>query len=145
MRTSRDRKMRAVCAGLVAATMLAAGRARADDKPITFQVPVKLSNLSPDLKTFSVQCKLEGSQGLGGKTFDRVDLPLVAGGYSGTVAIALTIEKGYEKYVTGYSCKLYLFPAVGNGYEPKPPGVGLPVQQAKPGTTFTPEVSGALP
>lgn len=113
----------------------------AADQVVTFQVPVKLQNLHPDITKPTIECVLLGKDG-GIVTTARKVVPIVGGNYSGPpVSVPVTATQGQAEVAAGWRCQLWLFPTVGSGYEPKQ-GSGLPLQQAKPGTPLVYKVEG---
>jgi len=115
------------------------------DQTVTLNVPVKLSNLYSDVKTFSVGCKVQRSQSNSGSMgYGRVDLPVSNGGYNGTVHVKVTVPDSYVPEAKYWSCDLYLFhTGVGNGCKPEF-NSNTPACKAKAGTQLVNHIEGAL-
>ena len=127
-----------VLAALILAT---AASVAAADQVVTFQVPVKLQNIHPDITKPTIECALLGKDGGNVVTAKKI-VPIVGGNYSGPpVPVPVNVTQGQAEAAAGWRCQLWLFPAVGSGYEPKQ-GSGLPLQQAKPDTPLVYKVEG---
>jgi hypothetical protein len=111
--------------------------AAASSKVITFKVPVKLQNVNPTIKSFSVGCSVLGSDG-GTLAFGRVD-PAISTSYAGTVSVSVTVETTTLKPSNPYKCVLTL----GNAY-PSPTATADWLKP-KPGTVFVGQINGTLP
>ncbi|HKK05965.1 MAG TPA: hypothetical protein VKA50_08970 [Gammaproteobacteria bacterium] len=115
------------------------------EQTVTLNVPVKLSNLYSDVKTFSVGCKIQKSQSVAGAlSYGRVDLPVSNGGYNGTVHVKVSVPDSYVAQAKYWSCTLYLFHAgAGNGCKPEV-NAAAPACKAKPGTQLVNHIEGPL-
>jgi hypothetical protein len=136
MRATRKVLVAAVAA-LGALGLVAAPAARAE-QDLTFQVPVKVQNLHPDVKSISVGCKV-----LPAGVFGRADVPVVGNAYNKTVSVKLKMADSQWAEAKTYHCALYLMPASGNGWTPTQ-GPGVAEAQAKAGTPFVPAVEGPV-
>jgi hypothetical protein len=129
----------AFAAGVVAAAVMGAGPARAD-QVVTFNVPVSLSHLYSDVKSLSVQCRVNETAGPGGLAFNRTDLPVTNGTFHGTVQVKVAIPDSMVSQAKVWTCLLYLFPA---GCIPAF-NSNVNACKAKEGTQLVTEVSGPL-
>jgi len=104
------RRTLAGIAALGAGLLLAAAPARAADQEITFQVPVKVEKLHPEVTAISIGCRVTpvGS-------FGRADVNIANGAYTGTVAVKVKVTQGESATAQGYRCELFLYPPQGSG------------------------------
>ncbi len=106
--------MRSILTGLVAGVLLT-GVSLAEGKFLTVTVPVDISAM-PYIETFAVHCTLLDSPDGGlqnGPAHNRVDLPVVNGGFHGTVNMKLMAVWGPNNDPPppwGYRCRLSRFP-----------------------------------
>ncbi|TFH32040.1 MAG: hypothetical protein E4G97_03210 [Deltaproteobacteria bacterium] len=118
-----------------------AGSSPAADQVVTFQVPVKLQSIHPDVTKPTIDCMMLGKDG-GIITHSTKVVPISGGNYSGPpVSVPVNVTQGQAEIAAGWRCQLWLFPAAGSGYQPAQ-GSGLPLQQAKPGTPLVYKVEG---
>ena len=119
-----------------------ADAAYAESQTITFNVPVKLQNIHPDITKPLIDCTLVAKDG-GTITHALKYIPISGGGnFTGPIQVAVTASQGEVDIAVGWYCQLWLYPQAGTGYEPKPQGSGLPLQQAKAGTPLVYKVEG---
>lgn len=128
--------------GLFAAlNVAAAGEAVAED--FTFNVPVKLSNLLPNVKAM-VSCFLRNSLGttIGSGPNQQVTVG-PDGSYSGTVVVKVDAWQGQRANVKKYDCYLLLQGPGDSVYGP--PTGSEDWKQSKPGTSRQIMVQGDIP
>jgi len=114
------------------------------EQTITFSVPVKLSNLYSDVKTFSVGCNLRNTANPAASyAHGRTDIG-VSKNYSSTVAVPVKAPDSVASQVNAWSCEIHLFHSgAGTGCTPV---MGAPVNacKAKAGTQLVTRVQGSL-
>lgn len=124
-------------AALGAGLLLAAAPARAADQEVTFQVPVKVEKLHPEVTRVAVACRVTPTNAYG-----TAEVNIANGAYTGTVAVKVKVTQGESATAQGYRCELFLYPPQGSGWKA---GSAVPQGQAKAGTEFVPAVEGTLP
>ena len=105
---------------------------------VRFEVPVRLTDIHPDIKSFSVQCQL-GGHILG----MREDIKF-QGHYSGVVRLTSEpIANELVGSIKEWRCQLRLFPAAGQG---QMPSFNAPDEKfrAKAGTKLLAEARGPI-
>ena len=124
-------------AGL-AALVLHVGSTRSQPltQTVQFEVPVRLVDMHPDIKSLSVQCQL-------GPYFAREDVTFQRN-YSGVVRLkSQPIANEVAASIKGWSCKLFLFPVAGKGEQPSFDAKDARYK-AKAGTKLVAEVTGSF-
>jgi len=99
---------------LVASFALATIAGTAQAAPFTLLVPVRLANLPPEVRSFSVSCELvargSGKEGHSPQPVGRASsnyLDIVNGDYQGEVSIEMTINPDWHpSQVTDYKCRV---------------------------------------
>ncbi|MCC7461327.1 MAG: hypothetical protein IT480_02565 [Gammaproteobacteria bacterium] len=128
------------CIPAIIMAMLAPALAWAEQQ-ITFNVPVQLSSLHKDVKTFSVQCTVRSKANpMAGHGFDRTDLP-VDKAYSGTVSVTVKVGDSAAAQVDSWDCSIFLFAPQGCTPAPDSP---LAACKTKSGAPLVTKVSGKL-
>ena len=83
--------------------------ADATPAPVTFNVAVKVSNLTADVKDVAVKCSITAHDGSAFATGEGQSLPLTGGAFDGTVTVPVagsyTVQQATEG---GWECDLYL-------------------------------------
>ena len=146
-------RLRTTIAFAAVAAMLAATPSLADNRTITFTVPVDISAM-PYIQSFTVECRLTYPSSavltpdINAASLNRADRPLVGGEFHGTVAIKITAAPGPAP--SGYTCGLGVTPKDGTGgFTPLAPNAGsseTPAEHlAAPGPVPVTMVKGAFP
>ncbi len=134
---NETRNQNLLCAALLVVCITGA---RAE-QTITFNVPVQLSNLYSDVKSFSVGCNLRKKAQLGSYAYGRTDIN-ISKNYSGTVAVPVKVPDSVASQVDSWSCGISLF-HVGGGCSPAE-NAPLNACKAKTGAPLITEVQGSL-
>jgi hypothetical protein len=127
------------------------------DPIVTFQVPVKLENLHPDIVKARIDCEV-GSWGYPGTNSNSKDVPITGGKYVGTVSVPVDYGKytkeqlavHLEKGDLTWACRLSLGTTNGNNYALSTDNVQnktlfidtMPIFKRKDGAPFVGKVGG---
>ena len=114
------------------------------DQTITFNVPVKLTNLYSDVKTFSVSCNMRNTANpLVSYAHGRKDIS-VSKTYNGTVAVPVPVPDSIAPQVNAWSCEIALYHSgAGMGCTPTA-NATVSACKAKAGTQLVTKVQGSL-
>ena len=114
------------------AAALACGWATAAlaDQVVTLRVPVTLQNLHSKVAMFGIGCFITPTTAWG-----KAHIPVPNHSFDGVVDVKVTVSDAQSLSATGYQCKLFLFPAKGNGF---PPEQGFDVSPEARATTDAP-------
>ena len=114
------------------AAALACGWATAAlaDQVVTLRVPVMLQKLHPKVVEFGINCFITPTTAWG-----KAHIPVPNHSFDGVVDVKVTVSDAQSLSATGYQCKLFLFPAKGNGF---PPEQGFDVSPEARATTDAP-------
>ena len=91
---------------LVLALVTVAMPARAADKTVTFQVPVKVENLDPQVGTIFMRCTITGPDY--SVTNMSSQIPVRAGVYTGMLSVPVTVLAADLGKVREWHCQLIL-------------------------------------
>ena len=122
----------------IAGVVLLAGSASSEPltQTVHIEVPVRLADIHPDIKSLSVQCQL-------GPYFLREDVNFQRN-YSGVVRLtSQPIANEVAGTIKDWRCRLFLFPAGGQGAQPSFEAQDEKYR-AKAGTKLMVEVKGSL-
>lgn len=128
---------------IIMMVLFGANTARAD-QTITFKVPVKLTNLYADVKSFSAQCRVtKAANPNSAWAVGRTDIN-VSKNYDGIVDVSVPVPDSVAVEVDYWVCEIYLFSTgVGSGCTPKV-DASTNSCKAKAGTQLVTKVEGPL-
>ena len=127
-------RLRALAVALAA---FAASAAFAADKTVTFNVPVKIENLDPQVSALTMICAITGPNSYAQTKV--VSMPYSNGGYVGMVNVPVTVPSADLGKVKSWSCYLRIAgPGAYSGVAPNHPS--YPWAKVAPGAVG--EVSG---
>ena len=112
------------------------------DQTVTFKVPVQLSNIYADVKSFSVGCTLRNKLNpLVNYAYGRTDTS-VSKSYNATVSVPVVVPDSVAAQVDSWDCAIHL----STGGPGCAPAVDAPVNacKAKAGTQLVTKVGGKL-
>jgi hypothetical protein len=129
---------------LFATILMLLGAGAMADQTVNFKVPVKLANLYPDVKSFSVGCRVTTSANpVSNWASGRTDIN-VTQTYDNTVNVAVTVPDSVASQVNYWVCEISLFhTGAGMGCTPTTSAT-VNACKAKAGTQLVTKVEGPL-
>jgi hypothetical protein len=116
------------------------------EQTVTLRVPVKLENLYPDVKSFSIGCRLTKSSSpstnyAGG----RKDINILGKGkYHGMVSVPIKVPDSISTIVNYWVCNIYLFRVSASGGCKPSYNTAVKACRAKAGSQLVTTVKGRL-
>jgi hypothetical protein len=128
--------------GAVLAGLALAASSGASAGTITVNVPVKLSKLANELKSFRIECTLLHNN----KPYDptkyfeyaNTSKTITNNAFDETVPVPIPYSDVAASQITGCHCELFFSDPTPGGFwlQPTPQGTGQPIQQALPGFVY---------